>query len=175
MGKIHSKMPTLKQGNVTDNHKIIPLFRPIRRREQRAFLAGFLQTGRITKAAELAGIHYTTHFNWMKRSKAYAEAFEEAKRIAGDLAEDEIYRRAFEGYDHPVTYKGKIKAHYKAFSDILAMFFLKGLRPEKYRDSSPIPVNGPTQFNITFTNDHPQQQRLRAETERLLQSKVTPE
>jgi len=176
MRKIHSKISTVKTGNVIENHtrqNIIPLFRSVRQREQRAFLAAFLQTGRITKAAELAGIHYTTHYNWLKQSQAYADAFERAKEIAGDLAEDEVYRRAFEGYDHPVSYKGKITTHYKAYSDILAMFFLKGLKPEKYRDSSPPPISGPTQFNIVFTNQ-PAEQRIRAETERILQSKVIP-
>jgi len=174
--KIHSKISTVKTGNVSENYtrqNIIPLFRSVRQREQRAFLAGFLQTGRITKAAEIAGIHYTTYYHWLKQSQAYAEAFEQAKGIAGDLAEDEVYRRVFEGYDHPVTYKGKITAHYKAFSDILAMFWLKGLKPEKYRDSSSLPINGPTQFAIVFTNQ-PAQQRMRAETERILQSKVIP-
>ena len=117
-------------------------------------LAGFLQTGRITKAAELAGIHYSTHNNWLKQSEAYAEAFEQAKEIAGDLTEDEIYRRAFEGYDHPVTYEGEITTTYKAYSDLVAMFWLKGLRPEKYRDNQAgVSFQGPTQINITIKGE----------------------
>ena len=48
----------------------VPVFRQVRSREKRAFLAGFLQTGRITKAAELAGIHYSTHNNWLKQNEA---------------------------------------------------------------------------------------------------------
>ena len=133
---------------------IVPVFRQVRSRQKRAFLAGFLKTGMITKAAELAGIHYTTHYNWLKQSEAYAEAFEQAKEMAGDLAEDEVYRRGFEGFDHPVIYEGEITTHYKAYSDNLAMFWLKGLRPEKYRDNQAgVSFQGPTQINITIKGE----------------------
>lgn len=66
---------------------------------------------------------------------AYTEAFNRAREIAGDIAEGEIYRRAFLGFDHPVIYGGKITTTYKEFSDILAMFYLKGLKPERYREN----------------------------------------
>ena len=42
--------------------------------------------------------------------------------MAGDKAEDEVYRRGIEGFDHPVIYEGRITGTYKAFSDNLAMF-----------------------------------------------------
>jgi hypothetical protein len=74
--------------------------------------------------------------------------------MSGDRAEDEVYRRAFEGFDHPVIYEGKITTHYKAYSDNLAMFFLKELRPDRYRDNQAgIVLQGPTQINITIKGD----------------------
>jgi recombinational DNA repair ATPase RecF len=74
--------------------------------------------------------------------------------MSGDRAEDEVYRRAFEGFDHPVSYEGEITTTYKAYSDNLAMFFLKGLRPDRYRDNQAgITLQGPTQINITIKGD----------------------
>jgi len=68
--------------------------------------------------------------------------------------EDEVVRRGIDGFDHPVIYEGKITGSYKAYSDNLAMFFLKGLRPEKYRDNqSGITFQGPTQINITIKDE----------------------
>jgi hypothetical protein len=88
----------------------------------------------------------------LRRDKTYASAFEQAKQIAADHFEDEIYRRGFEGYDHPVIYQGKITANYTEYSDTLAIFALKGMRPENYRDSASIATIGPVQFDITFTH-----------------------
>ena len=71
-----------------------------------------------------------------KQDKAYVSAFEAATQIAANHFEDEIYRRGFEGYDRPVTYQGEITDRYTDYSDTLAIFALKGLRPEKYRDNA---------------------------------------
>src|SRR5262249_5604332 len=49
----------------------------------------------------------------------------------------------------PVIYRGKITGYYKSYSDALAMFMLKGLKPAVYRDNAPLPINGPTHINIT--------------------------
>ena len=130
-----------------------PLFKGIRHLKKRKFLAAFSRSGRISVAAEAAEIHYSSHYIWLQRDKDYAQAFELAKEIAGDHWEDEITKRAFEGIDKPLFFKGKLTGDtIKEYSDILAMFSLKGLRPQRYRDSYPIFPNGPTQFNILFTH-----------------------
>ena len=104
--------------------------------------------------AEAAGIDRDYHYYWLKSDENYRLAFEQARKMAGDRAEDEVYRRGIEGFDHPVIYGGKITGTYKAYSDNLAMFFLKGLRPERYRDNqAEITFQGPTQINITIKDD----------------------
>ena len=104
--------------------------------------------------AEAAGIDRDYHYYWLKSDENYRLAFEQARKMAGDRAEDEVYRRGIEGFDHPVIYEGKITGTYKAYSDNLAMFFLKGLRPERYRDNqAEITLQGPTQINITIKDD----------------------
>ena len=91
----------------------------------------------MTAAAKEAEIHFTSHYHWLKEddNAAYVEAFNRAREISGDIAEGEIYRRAILGFDHPVIYEGKITTTYKDYSDILAMFWLKGLKPERYREN----------------------------------------
>ena len=129
------------------------VFNKIKHPGKRAYLAAFAQTGRYGEAAKLAKVSRYMHYLWM-REEAYAQAFEIARQIAGDNAEDEVYRRGYAGFDHPVIYEGKITGSYKAYSDNLAMFFLKGLRPEKYRDNqSGITFQGPTQINITIKDE----------------------
>ena len=104
--------------------------------------------------AEAAGIDRDYHYYWLKSDENYRLAFEQARQMAGDKAEDEVVRRGIEGFDHPIIYEGKITGTYKAYSDNLAMFFLKGLRPERYRDNqAEITLQGPTQINITIKDD----------------------
>jgi len=109
------------------------------RAAQQRFLPtpAFAQCGSVTEAAKRAGIHFTSHYNWLKEedNAAYLDAYNRTREIAGDLAEGEIYRRAFLGFNHPVIYEGKITTTYKDFSDNLAMFWLKGLKPERYREN----------------------------------------
>jgi hypothetical protein len=129
-------------------------FRKFRHPQKRGFLRAYCEVGRVTKAAELAGVHPDSHYYWLKTDESYAQAFEQARQMSGDRAEDEVYRRAFEGFDHPVIYEGEITTTYKVYSDNLAMFFLKGLRPDRYRDNQAgITLQGPTQINITIKGD----------------------
>jgi hypothetical protein len=122
---------------------------------QRAFLIAFAVSGQVLKSSEVAGVHWTTHYFWKKRSPKYLEAFHMAEQIAADFMEDEIHRRAFEGIDKPVTWRGEITDTYKEFSDLLAMFRLKKLRPE-YRDSfNPGAVTGPVSISITYPSNLP--------------------
>src|SRR5437016_5161326 len=113
------------------------LFQGISNPKKRRFLAAFAQCGSVTDAAKQAEIHFTSHYHWLKEDEnvAYTEAFNRARDIAGDFAEGEIYRRAFLGFDHPVIYEGKITTTYKDYADTLAMFWLKGLKPERYREN----------------------------------------
>src|SRR6266542_2541787 len=110
------------------------LFEKIRHPKKRVFLASFCLSGRVREACKEAEIHFSLHYWWIKHDKAYAAALEAAKQIVADHMEDEVYRRAFQGTNHPVIHKGKITDWYKEYSDLLAMFALKQLRPA-YRDS----------------------------------------
>jgi hypothetical protein len=55
--------------------------------------------------------------------------------MACDILEAEAHRRAVEGVEKPVGwYKGRPGGYVREYSDVLLIFLLKGLRPEKYKD-----------------------------------------
>jgi hypothetical protein len=146
-GKMREQLPA----EVDEERK--QLFKQVINPKKRAFLEHFARSGRVMQSCEAAGIHFTTHYHWKKHDKKYLAAVEQAEQIAADFMEDEIHRRAFDGFDHPVTYEGRITDTYKEYSDNLAMFRLKKLRPE-YRDSfSMNQFSGPVQVNVKFSSN----------------------
>ncbi len=90
--------------------------------KKRAFLAAYSRCGSLSVAAKRAGIDRRTHYNWLV-DPVYQEAFQQAAREAGDALEDKL---------HDVAHHGNVTA---------AIFLLKGLRPEKYRDQPLVSID----------------------------------
>jgi hypothetical protein len=82
-----------------------------------AFLTALENTGTIRTAAKAANVHYTTVYREKKDDPDFAAAWENSIEVAADTLEDEARKRAFAG------------------SDVLLIFLLKGMRPEKFRES----------------------------------------
>jgi hypothetical protein len=135
-------------------------FKRVRAPQKRAFLWAYAQTGRICDAARAIEMSTDIHYHWLK-DEVYAEEFKKAQLIAGNKFEDEIFRRAFNGIDKPLVYQGQISKDengkpvtVKEYSDLLAIFALKGIFPDKYRDNQPgVNFQGPTQINVTIKNE----------------------
>ena len=89
-----------------------------------AFLAAYSKTGNILVSAASAGIDRRTHYQWLKDDPVYASAFADAKEDAIESLEAEALRRARTG------------------SDLLMIFLLKSLRPEKYCDKARVEHTG---------------------------------
>jgi hypothetical protein len=51
-----------------------------------------------------------------------------------DVLEDEVFRRAREGVEKPVFYEGVECGTVRVYSDTLAIFLLKGRRPDKFKE-----------------------------------------
>lgn len=109
--------------------------------KKRAFLTAYSEHGTISHAAKAVGIPTSTHHNWItgisgtpEEIEAYKKSFELAKDRATETLEREARRRASEGVDEPVYYKGKVVGSVKKYSDLLLIFLLKGAMPEKYRE-----------------------------------------
>lgn len=111
--------------------------------KKRAFLAAYAISGNVTDAAERAGIERKTHYRWLSKDSAYAEAFKDAEEEAADRLEAEARRRATQGVDEPVFYKGYECGTITRYSDALLMFLLKGARPEKYKERVANEHSGP--------------------------------
>ncbi len=86
-------------------------------------------------ACETAEVGRSSHYRWLGEDPAYRGAFELAEEDAADILEAEARRRAVEGVEKPVGgHKGQPGGYVREYSDVLLIFLLKGLRPERYRD-----------------------------------------
>lgn len=89
----------------------------MKRHWKNAFLAALENTGSVTAAAEAAGVHRTAAYKQRSGDKAFSQQWDEAIDQGADALEDAARKRAFAG------------------SDLLLMFLLKGLRPQRWRES----------------------------------------
>ena len=120
---------------------------------RKRFLQNYVEFGTITQAADASGIHRLTHFTWMKKFEDYPEQFENAKQEFADKVESELLHRAVTGLvrhkfykGQPIQYKdpatGKVVPYTEREpSDNLLMFWLKGRRPEIFKDLRELNLN----------------------------------
>ena len=115
-------------------------------KKREKFLTELRRTGNVTLSARVVGTTRFTVYGWRDRDAAFAAAWDEAVEEAADLLEAEARRRAHDGVEEPVFYQGDVVGHVKKYSDVLLMFLLKGIRPEKYREN--LAVTGTIQVNV---------------------------
>lgn len=97
-------------------------------------LAAYAECGIVSAACKAAEVGRTAHYEWLKSDQDYAAAFAEAHTTAVESMEREARRRAMEGWEEPVFYKGDECGYVRKFSDTLLIFMLKGANPETYRE-----------------------------------------
>ena len=104
---------------------------------QRVFLETLAKTGRVDWSAEAAGVSRTHVYSWRSKKQdpdgSFREQWKKAETEAVTILEDEATRRAVEGWEEPVYYKGEVCGTIRKFSDTLLMFRLNGLAPERYK------------------------------------------
>lgn len=135
---------------------------------QKKFLLAFIECGRVSEAAALARVGKRNHWDWLDDPE-YKAAFDRARNKAADLFEDELVKRAVSGDEENVVYQGKIckdevsdqPLKIKRKSDVLLMFLLKSLRPEKYRDNAKVEMTGsgggPLSIKVVYDDADDQQ------------------
>ncbi len=104
------------------------LFADVESRKRREYLIALSQTGNKTQAARLVGVHPSTPYcpAW-RADEAFQAGVKVARELAADLLEGEAFRRAAFGVRKPAGwYKGKPGGYVQEYSDILAIFLLKG-------------------------------------------------
>lgn len=124
--------------------------------KQERFLESFRHLGSIGAASADAGIAVGTVESWDLRDM---HGFKRRKKDAGTVAlgvlEKEIHRRAVEGVDRKLHFRGQVFDTERQYSDNLLMFRAKRLDPA-YKDNYQPPVTAPnsvTQINIHLHPD----------------------
>lgn len=138
----------LEEARVNKTHND-SLSRP---RKQSAFLMTLRKTGNVSRSCAAAGISRKTAYRWKANetddddTTEFSTRWEEVVNAYVDDLETEVDRRAFTGDDVPVVYQGELQYDtdpetgaktlitLKRYSDALATFRLKAMRPDKYRE-----------------------------------------
>lgn len=110
---------------------------------EKVFLDALACTCNVSKACLVAGLSRTTVYEWRSENPDFAARWDQARRVGADVIEDEAIRRAVEGIDEPIYYQGVLVDTVKRYSDTLAIFLLKGAKPEVYKDRIQSEVSGP--------------------------------
>lgn len=104
-------------------------------KQKELFLESLAQNGNVTQAARVAGWKYPTIAEELRKEDPdFDRAWFDAKRQANDSLVAEARRRAVEGVQEPVFYKGEMIGSVTKYSDKLLETLLKGEMPEKFRD-----------------------------------------
>ena len=112
-----------------------------RRKWENAFFAALEKTGVVAWAAKAAGVGRRTVYDHLQADPEFGERWQEALDTAADTLEGELIRRAVEGEQVPVYYKGKVVGHKTRKSDALLVFAIKNLqrrREREVRKNSPL-------------------------------------
>jgi hypothetical protein len=109
-------------------------FDAIEHPKKRGYLLALAMTGVQLRACQATGISRTTVWVWRQDDPRFCALEEEAKRLGAEILVAEIYRRAVEGIDRPVYYKGLRVDTIKEYSDVLLMFQAKASLPDVYRE-----------------------------------------
>lgn len=108
---------------------------PLKTVRQKAFLAALAACGVVGQALVAAKIPCrSTVQRWRKDDQDFADAYNQALETATDKLETEARRRAVNGVDEPVFYKGERVGAVRRYSDKLLEVLLKGNRPDKFKD-----------------------------------------
>lgn len=137
------------------------------------FIEGFEDSGLVNEACRLAGIGRATAYRHRQADEDFALAWHDAEEKLVDQMEREAYRRAAEGVDEPIFYKGQEIATVKKYSDTLLIFLLKARKPEVFREQFDHRISG--QIKTSGTTDLSQLDLDEAQELKRLLAKAQPE
>lgn len=123
--------------------------------KQKKFLLLLSEIGRVDKCCVASGITRTTVYLLKRTNPKFEKAFIAAQDMAIALLEDEAWRRAFEGVDKLLFYKGAAMVDAKGkqyiekqYSDTLLMNRLQAEMPDKYQYRQKVEHSGSLDLNI---------------------------
>jgi hypothetical protein len=105
----------------------------IRAREK--FLAHLAKTANVTESAALINMARRSMYDARERDEGFRRAWDDAIEIATDALEKEARRRALQGWDEPVFYRGAQVGKMRIYSDRMLELLLKAHRPYKFKET----------------------------------------
>jgi transposase-like protein len=116
------------------------------REKEAAFLDVLARGGSVTKAARTVGLSRQAMYQRRDADAQLAARWDAAWQEGIETLEDEGIRRATEGVtkEKGVYFRGDLVATEVEinYSDTLLMFFLKGRKPDTYRDNASVKLSG---------------------------------
>lgn len=105
-------------------------------KKRELFLDALRECGHVGQAAASVGVSRQLVYAHRKADPEFKLAWEAAAdEAAVTVLEAEAVRRATQGVDEPIVYKGEVTGTVRKYSDTLLIFLLKGAMREKYQDS----------------------------------------
>ncbi len=103
-------------------------------KKDETFFVTLAATGNVSDSAATTGYGRRSVYEWRDKDEEFKARWNEALAKAGDVLEAEARRRAVEGWEEPVFYRGKSVGKVRKYSDTLLIFLLKGNKPDKFKD-----------------------------------------
>jgi hypothetical protein len=103
---------------------------------QSVFLKHLCERANVSCASKAARISRKTVYAKRNTDPLFKTAWDDALDEACDHLEEEARRRAVEGTNKPIFYRGQVVGHIREYSDTLLIILLKAHRPEKYRENT---------------------------------------
>lgn len=115
------------------------------------FIESLREDANISRACALAEVSRSWAYKQKAEDQSFSEAWDEAIHTGVDNLEQECFRRARDGVERPVFYKGEKCGTVREYSDGLASILLKAHRPQIYRaDESRDKGEGAEEVRITL-------------------------
>lgn len=143
------------------------------RQKKAEFIEALNEYGVVHTAALKIGISRVSLYDWRNTDAEFAQRWLEALKRGEDNVADQIEnsmaQRAIHGLEQGVYFRDKLLETRRVYDTTAGIFLLKGLRPEKYRESFPVNIDVRTQ--VAVVEDRESAQRI---AESMIASGYTP-
>jgi hypothetical protein len=116
--------------------------------DRQAYLDALSRCGTMSAAARFAHVSPPTVKRW-REDPAFAEAEADAREAFADTLEEEAVRRARDGVEKAVWFKGNIVGSEHQYSDALLAKLLDGHRADRYKQRVQNELTGPNGQELT--------------------------
>lgn len=161
------KVPPIMEQRLKDYEGLLQNFLELNREKPfRAWVPKFLDSlarhGKPLISCIRAGISHTTYYDYRKVCPEFVEACKMARKVWQEYAEAEMYRRAvvgtqkkkFLGNGQPLLDPETGEQYCeREYSDLLMMFMLKAVDPDKYKDRQDVTSGGKPVGQTTLSQE----------------------